>query len=318
MNEIQSALPNGVLVVDKPVGPTSHDIVAKARRYFRTKRVGHAGTLDPMASGVLLILLGEATKLSGALTLDRKSYLATITFGTSTDSDDALGKVLTHVELPAGMVTDAALEAALEFERSRIRQLPPIVSAIKQGGMTAHHRLRKGLTVEVQERDVRVFELLLLSRTETTVELSVTVSKGYYVRALARDLGNHLGVPSHLSALRRTASGGFLADEAVPWPPLEAPRLLTLRETVDRCLPCLHLTIEGTERARVGKILTVEHLLNPPDTSPSSLGLCAWIAPNGNIVALGKFDDGELGRVARGFCENVSSEEPSKPPPLTE
>lgn len=303
MNDPKPAPPNGVLVVDKPKGPTSHDIVAQARRYFRTKRVGHAGTLDPMASGVLLILLGEATKLSSALTLDRKAYQATVSFGTSTDSDDAQGKVVNSVVLEPGFITDDALNQALGLERTRETQLPPVVTAIKQDGMTAYLRLRKGLSVEVKPRDVRVFELSVLGRTETTVQISLSVSKGYYVRALARDLGAHLGIPSHLVALRRMSSGDFHVDEAIDWPPATPPKLLSVVETVKRAMPYVRLTNEGVERARVGKSLGAEHLLGVEGEACTVLGTCAWLSPDEELVALGQFDDQGIGRVQRGFCD---------------
>jgi tRNA pseudouridine55 synthase len=307
VNEPKSALPNGILVVDKPVGPTSHDIVAQARRFFKTKRVGHAGTLDPMASGVLLILLGEATKLSNALSLERKRYTATIAFGTATDSDDALGKVIEQVDLPDHGIEEAALAAALEVERNRTSQLPPIVSAIKQDGMTAHRRLRKGLPVDVQPRQVRVFELNQRSRTKSTVDVSVDVSKGYYVRSLARDLGTTLGFPAHLAALRRTASGDFDEVEAVKLPLVGTPQLLSLVETVKRCIPYVHLTAEGANRAKVGKLITVEHLQDPKDVPLSSIGTMAWLSPDETLVALGQFDEAGLGRVQRGFGEPESN-----------
>jgi tRNA pseudouridine55 synthase len=307
VNDPKLALPNGILVVDKPIGPTSHDIVAQARRFFKTKRVGHAGTLDPMASGVLLILLGEATKLSNALSLERKRYLATIAFGTSTDSDDALGKVIEQVDLPDNGIEEDALNAALEIERYRTSQIPPIVSAIKHEGMTAHRRLRKGLTVEVSPRQVRVFELRQLSRTKSTVDVSVDVSKGYYVRSLARDLGSTLGIPAHLAALRRTASGVFDESEAVKLPLVGTPQLLSLVETVKRCIPYVQLTDEGTTRAKVGKIITVEHLQEPKDVPLASIGTVAWLSPNEALIALGQFDEAGLGRVQRGFGVNESN-----------
>ncbi|MGC4065971.1 MAG: tRNA pseudouridine(55) synthase TruB [Polyangiaceae bacterium] len=305
----------GVLVIDKPAGPTSHDIVAQARRYFRTRRIGHAGTLDPMASGVLLVLVGEATKLSNALTLERKSYEATVRFGSSTDTDDAEGHVVSTAELAPNWLDDDALLHALESERARVCQTPPIVTAIKTDGVAAHRRHRQGQVVEVSPRDVRVFALELLDCGTDSIRLALTVSKGYYVRALARDLGRTLGVPAHLAALRRTSSGEFSLGEAHPWPPPSLPKLLSLVETVRRILPCLSLTEEGVSRARVGKELDVTHVAgrldgDPPWTvamsgSPETIdlpkGTSAWLDSEGNLVALGSFDEDGHGRVARGF-----------------
>ena len=306
--------PNGVLVIDKPVGPTSHDLVAQARRYFRTKRVGHAGTLDPMASGVLLLLLGEGTKLSQALTLEKKSYQAVVTFGTSTDSDDATGKVLASVELAPGELTLDRLNAAIASERAISTQLPPVVSAIKHDGQAAYARHRKGQTVSLVPRDVRVFELTILEHSPLAVTLALTVSKGYYVRALARDLGQRLGVPAHLSSLRRTESGDFSLNEAVSWPPSARPNLLSLEDTVRRILPCLTLTEEGTDRARVGKTLSANHVSlsgsagEPLELHP--LVPTAWLSSCGRLIALGQFDEDGQGSVLRGFSCNQPSDRP--------
>jgi tRNA pseudouridine55 synthase len=303
-----------VLVIDKPTGPTSHDIVAQARRYFGTRRIGHAGTLDPMASGVLLILVGEATKLSNALTLERKSYEATVRFGISTDSDDAQGQVLSTVELGPEWLDDAALARALDVERARVRQIPPVVTAIKTDGVAAYRRHRQGQLVEVAPRDVSVIALDVLGRGTDTVRLSLTVSKGYYVRALARDLGQTLGVPAHLSALRRTSSGEFRLEEAVSWPPTTIPTLLSREDAVRRTLPCLRLTEEGVARARVGKTLDATHVERLDDGASTPLSehdeptvaipsevLSAWLDPRGALIALGRFDATGQGRVERGF-----------------
>jgi tRNA pseudouridine55 synthase len=306
----------GVLVIDKPEGPTSHDVVAQARRYFRTRQIGHAGTLDPMASGVLLVLVGEATKLSNALTLERKSYEATVCFGSSTDTDDALGRVLATAELEPNWLEDDALQRALDEERARVSQVPPIVTAIKTDGVAAHRRHRQGQVVEVSPRDVRVFSLELIERSGDRLRLSLTVSKGYYVRALARDLGQRLGVPAHLSALRRTSSGEFRLQEAQPWPPTSPPSLLSLSETVQRILPCLRLTEDGVGRARVGKVLDVTHVIERlegtqplPQTTSGSVavlelprGVSAWLDWGNELVALGCFDEDGQGRVMRGFA----------------
>lgn len=320
-----SRAPSGVAVVNKPSGPTSHDIVAQARRLFGTRAVGHAGTLDPMASGVLLLLLGEATKLSSALSLDRKSYRATIRFGMATDSDDALGAPTNCTPVTPGWLAPDRLERALESERQRVEQLPPAVSAIKQGGVPAYRRQRRGETVALAPRTVQVFDLNLLSASDDSVDLSLSVSKGYYVRALARDLGDRLSMPAHLSALCRTSSGCFDLQEAADWPRSSHPHLLSLGEVVRRSMPTRILCAQGVHRARLGQLLLREHFADQsPDagtfhgqTSNEILArdgeaglteltdaagpLCAWLDEAGDLVALGRtFADGSS-RVARGF-----------------
>jgi tRNA pseudouridine55 synthase len=289
--------PSGLLIVDKPSGPTSHDVVARARRLYATREVGHAGTLDPMATGVLVVLFGEACKLSAHLTADDKRYRAEIRFGTSTDSLDADGAVVEERALAPGWLRDADLGAALDAERARPEQTPPAISAIKVDGVRSHRAARRGNAPALAPRPVRVAALELLEHDDAHVVVELEVSKGYYVRAFARDLAARLGVPAHLSALRRLSSGAFRVDEAVRWP-LEAPApLLDLSSAARRALPSAELTPEGEARARVGKRLADEHFTR----APASPGVTAWLGPNGELVALGeRRDDGELA-VVRGF-----------------
>jgi tRNA pseudouridine55 synthase len=288
--------PDGLLVVDKPRGPTSHDIVAQARRHFSTRRVGHAGTLDPMATGVLVLLFGEALKLSAYLTLDEKTYLATVSFGATTDTLDAEGQVTLSEPLAPGTLEPERVESALAVERSRSSQVPPAVSSIKVGGERAHRLTRRGETPSLEPRPVRVQELLLRGRDEDRLELELTVSKGYYVRSLARDLGETLGAPAHLSALSRTKSGAFTLAEAVAWPPAELPLLVPVATAARRCLPCAELAPSGTVKARLGQRLADEHFSAPP----TSDAIHAFLDADGRLVALGaRADDGY--RVLRGF-----------------
>lgn len=279
---------HGVLVVDKPGGMTSHDVVGKARRAFGTRRIGHAGTLDPMATGVLVLLLGEATKLSSVLTTDRKSYVACVQFGVSTDSLDADGKVLKRMELGENWLSDSALTAALESERSRRLQIPPQVSAIKVDGKRAYARAREGETLDMVPRDVTVHALDILDRSGTSIELSLSVSKGYYVRALARDLGSAFGVPSHLTQLRRTQSGPFNLSGAHPLPLTGAESLLSLADAARLSLPLLSVTEEGFLRLGQGKTLRAEDTIAPlPATGPLQIAaffgdyLVALVEPSG-------------------------------------
>jgi tRNA pseudouridine55 synthase len=289
--------PHGVLIVDKPRGPTSHDVVAQARRLFRTKAVGHAGTLDPMASGVLVLLLGEATKLASYVTLDDKEYRATIAFGRSTDTLDAEGSTTEEIELPEGVPDDHAIEAALDAERARTEQVPPAFSAISVAGVRAHRLARSGEAVALPARPVTVRALTVVERTPRSVTVDLAASKGYYVRSLARDLGAHLGLPSHLAALQRRASGPYRIEDATPWPPADGCPLLSVEDAVARAMPVVHLTPEGEERARCGKVLLAEHFAAPPPAGPVS----AWLSPGGGLVALGRPEPPGGFRVVRGF-----------------
>lgn len=204
-------VPPGLVVVDKPDGMTSHDVVAKVRRIMGTRKVGHAGTLDPMATGVLVLGIERATKLLGHLALDTKAYLATIRLGSSTTTDDAQGETLSTSD--ASGVTDEAMTAGVAKLTGHIQQVPSAVSAVKVDGKRAYARVRAGEQVELPARPVEVsrFDVLSIRRDNGDLELDVMVecSSGTYVRALARDLGADLGVGGHLAALRRTRVGPF-------------------------------------------------------------------------------------------------------------
>ncbi len=317
--------PSGVLVVDKPRGPTSHDVVGDARRLLGTRAVGHAGTLDPMATGVLVLLVGEATRLAAYLTLDAKRYVATVRFGVATDSLDAEGRVVEERPVPEGTLAPERLAAALCEERERTSQVPPAHSAVRVEGRRAYALARKGKEVSLPARTVSVerLELVGASLESSTPELvlSLTVSKGYFVRSLARDIAERLGVPAHLSALRRVASGPFTEDEALPWPaplPPPLPSLLSLEAVVRRCFYCETLTEEGERRARMGQVLGPAHFASGPrafapgdaasEAEPAAEPFAperpaAWLAPDGRLVALGDARPDSAGgyRVVRGF-----------------
>ena len=200
------------MVVDKPSGMTSHDVVARVRRILGTRKVGHAGTLDPMATGVLVLGVERATKLLGHLALDRKAYLATIRLGSSTTTDDAEGTLLSIVD-SLESVSDNDIRAGIAALTGRIEQVPSAVSAVKIDGKRAYARVRAGERVEIPARPVEVyrFDVLESRRAPDAIDLDVLVecSSGTYVRALARDLGAGLKVGGHLTALRRTMVGPF-------------------------------------------------------------------------------------------------------------
>jgi tRNA pseudouridine55 synthase len=225
---------DGLIVVDKPAGMTSHDVVARVRRLAKTRRVGHGGTLDPMATGVLIIGVNRATRLLTYVIGSQKSYTATIRLGQTTVTDDAEGEVVATAATTA--VTDAAIRAGLAAQTGDIDQVPSAVSAIKVNGQRAYHRVRAGEQVELAARRVTVsrLDVLDIRRPAGTgvldVDVDVSCSSGTYIRAIARDLGNTLGVGGHLTALRRTAVGGFGLDESATLAELEqrAPDVLSL------------------------------------------------------------------------------------------
>jgi tRNA pseudouridine55 synthase len=310
----------GVLVVDKPTGPTSHDVVSKLRRTLRMKRIGHAGTLDPLASGVLVVLLGQATKLGPYLTLHDKRYDARVVFGRSTDTLDAQGNITSEMPLPAWLTNEieqlaagASLEAgapriaeAVAHERARKAQTPPAYSAIKVSGERSYDRARRGEKVELEDRPVEVAAIEVCGagfvddNALPFVDASLDVSKGYYVRSFARDLGQTLGVPSFLGALRRTRSGPFELKESSK---LDAARavleasVIPLAKAAARCMSTAVLTESGVTRASQGKLLSEHDFSVVPASFEESV---AWLSPDGGLVAVGaKQQEGYV--VRRGF-----------------
>ncbi len=206
---------HGFLNIDKPTGMTSHDVVAHIRRAAQQKRVGHAGTLDPAATGVLVVALGNATRLIEYVQdSTSKRYLATVCLGATTTTDDAEGAVLARVAVPP--LDRAALDQALEPLRGEIMQVPPMYSALHHQGRRLHELARAGIVVERAARPVTIERLALRDWSAPLLTLDIMCSKGTYIRSLARDLGESLGCGAHLQALRRTAVGAFTIDDAVP------------------------------------------------------------------------------------------------------
>lgn len=210
---MSDTIPFGFLNIDKPKGWTSHDVVNKLRRGLKVKKVGHAGTLDPMATGVLIMCVGGATRLSEYAMTSTKTYRATVYLGKTTDSYDAEGEILT--EQDASQITQADLEAILPKFMGNIQQLPPMFSAIKQDGKKLYELARKGQTVERPKRLITIYDLSLVSWDSPEFTLDVTCSAGTYIRSLAYDLGEMLGVGAHLSGLIRSASGAFKVADAI-------------------------------------------------------------------------------------------------------
>ena len=275
--------------MDKPAGLTSHQVVARVRRLLGTRKVGHAGTLDPMATGVLVVGVERATRLLGHLSSTTKAYAATIRLGVGTLTDDAEGEVTDRPGV--GSVCAAALETALSGLRGEIRQVPTSVSAIKVAGVRAYAKVRAGEEVELAPRLVRVDRFDVVARSDTQVDgvavsdLDVVVecSSGTYVRALARDLGRALGTAGHLTALRRTRVGPFGLDQAVS---LREPNdsgalpVLGMAEVARRCFPTRTLTAE--QAADVG------HGRRLPGLALN--GLTALFAPDATFLALYRAD----------------------------
>lgn len=225
----------GVLVVDKPKGCTSHDVVSWARRVFSTREIGHAGTLDPMATGVLVLLVGEATKLSNWVTSEDKRYDCELLFGVETDSLDADGAITRTIDADAP--TREQIERACAAMVGVQMQVPPVVSAIKIDGVASHERVRRGESVELAPREVELQSVKVTAVSAHRAAISLAVSKGFYVRSFARDLAAQLGTVAHLTALRRTRSGVFSIEQAVDGEQLRSARAeLSLREDVHRRL----------------------------------------------------------------------------------
>ncbi|WP_336819973.1 tRNA pseudouridine(55) synthase TruB [Gordonia sp. MMO-8] len=270
----------GLLIVDKAAGMTSHDVVAKTRKAFQTRKVGHAGTLDPMATGVLVIGVERATKLLGLLSLTTKSYAATIRLGQSTNTDDAEGDVLESAD--ASSVTDDQVVAGVAALTGDILQIPAKVSAIKVDGRRAHVLMRTGEEFELDARPVTVsrFDILDIRRDGAFVDVDVDVdcSSGTYIRSLARDLGAGLGVGGHLTALRRTAVGPFTLDHARTMDAVtEAPGLsLGIDDAAKLCFPLREITDDDAESISQGRWL-----------EPVGMkGVYTVVDPSGQAIAL--------------------------------
>ena len=286
---------------------------------LREKRIGHAGTLDPMATGVLVVLVGEGTKLAPYLTAADKRYIARITFGTGTATLDADGEILARADVPLDLLDEiralaqhpsappgSRITHALQHEAARTEQIPPAYSAIHIDGERSHERARAGERVTLPPRPVAVRSLRVIGARAAageppSIDVEVTVSKGYYVRSLARDVGDLLGLPAHLAQLRRTKSGAFAVENAVSLDSgAEVLRaaIVPVAAAVALALPVAHLTVAGAVRARHGKLLGAADFsaeASPPEDSAS-----AWLDEGARLVAIGEHGEGGF-TVLRGF-----------------
>ncbi|MDH4207241.1 MAG: tRNA pseudouridine(55) synthase TruB [Anaerolineae bacterium] len=281
---------SGILNLDKPSGLTSHDVVDRIRLASGLRRVGHAGTLDPAALGVLLLCLGQATRVSGYLMEGRKRYDALITLGVATDTGDAEGRVLS-----TSMATTTTREqvlATLRRFRGRVEQVPPMYSALKHEGKPLYSFARRGLEVARAPREVEIYALELVEWTPPSFRVLVECSKGTYIRALARDLGEELGTGAHLDRLARLACGSYTLDEATSI--ADAERSLSsgqwrqIVHPLDEALLCFEafrVDEESEQRIRHG-----QQVEGPP---PLDGSLCRAYGPSGRLIGLLQYDEHE-------------------------
>ncbi len=268
---------SGVVIVDKPSAVTSHQVVGRLRRLLGTRKIGHAGTLDPMATGVLILGVNRATRMLGHLALHDKRYLATVRLGESSNTDDADGEVVAVAD--ASALTTDEVDRALDPQRGDILQVPTTVSAIKVDGRRAYALARAGAQVELKARPVTVSRLDVLGARSSgavcEVDLDVECSSGTYVRAIARDLGAALGVGGHLTALRRTRIGRYSLDDAVVLGD-EPPALMSMADAARLSFPVVELTADQARDVGFGRPLEL-----PVPSNPTGL-----IAPSGELLAL--------------------------------
>ncbi len=265
---------HGFVVIDKPAGITSHDVVAKLRKTLGTKRVGHAGTLDPMATGVLVLGINNATKFLQYITEGKKQYLATIRLGQSTTTDDKEGEILSTSNTDS--ITDLQIKELLAKQVGRIMQTPSQVSAIKIGGERAYDLVRQGKVVEIPAREIEIFQLQVneIRRGEfIDIDVDVICSAGTYIRSIARDLGQALQVGGHLTSLRRTLVAPFyLPDCSV----LEAPEIRPLAEAISKVMPTRQIDVAEMAELKFGRTLSKSEF--------SGVGVA--IAPDGEVAAI--------------------------------
>ena len=269
---------DGFLLIDKAGGMTSHDVVAMARKKLDTKKVGHAGTLDPMATGVLVLGVGIATRLLTYITDGKKTYEATILLGKSTHTDDKDGDLtFTGDQEIISKISDDQIKGELAKFIGKIKQRPSSVSAIKIDGKTAHARVRAGESVEIAERDVTIYELITKEIRNLSnvieVDISVTCSAGTYIRAIARDLGSHLKIGGHLITLRRSLVSPFSIEQCKQ---VKDADLIPVGEVIEKLFPTRNLDLAQSSEIRFGRVIEQN----------SKEGVFAALDNQGNFVAL--------------------------------
>ncbi|MGH2703302.1 MAG: tRNA pseudouridine(55) synthase TruB [Actinomycetota bacterium] len=277
MSRGRNSGPDGVLIIDKPPAMTSHDVVDAVRKRFRTKRVGHAGTLDPDATGVLMLGLGKATRFLSYAQASPKRYRTTAVFGVTTSTQDASGEIVE--KLPVD-INEAGVRAAMSSLTGKIEQIPPMVSAVKVGGERLYRKALRGESVERSARPVTIhaFELLSLTADPPEAVLDVRCSGGTYVRTLVHDLGAKLGCGAHLRELRRIENGGFTDSEAVPLDAVDDSDLLPILDAV-RELPRVEIDEDAARLVSHGRRL-------PLESGELSQGDAVAVVHGGELVAV--------------------------------
>ena len=283
---------NGIVIIDKPQGWTSQDVTARLRRVFNTRRIGHGGTLDPMATGVLPVFVGRATRGVEFFEHAEKTYEATLRLGLTTDTEDTSGEILE--ERPVE-VSEEAFFAVLPQFRGKIMQVPPMYSALKINGQKLVDLARKGKTVERQPREIEIFELECLSFDGRDATLRVRCSKGTYIRTLCKDIGEALGCGGCMASLRRVSAGEYTIAEAVPLAQLlecETPEVhLRQVDTMFRGFPAVTLTANQEKRCRCGNAFSVK----------IDDGTYRAYSQNGEFLMLAKVDDGVMSTIKSFF-----------------
>lgn len=267
----------GIAVVDKPGGITSNDLIYRVRRALRIRRIGHVGTLDPQATGVLVIAVGHATRVLRYLPTEPKVYEAEITFGVETDTQDAEGAIVGTSPVDT-LSLQAVRQAASNFV-GELYQLPPMFSAVKREGRPLYERARQGLVIEREPKSVRVDSFEIRDYVAPKATAKIVCSSGTYVRTLAHDLGNALGCGAHLSALRRTAVGKFKIEDAVAPENLSPESLIPIERALEP-MPSLRLTRDQAIRIRNGQAIALSQL---PDEE-----LCGFLDERGRFLAVAK------------------------------
>lgn len=283
---------DGIVIVDKPQSWTSQDVTARLRRVFGTRRIGHGGTLDPMATGVLPVFVGRATRAVEFFEHAEKTYETVLRLGITTDTEDMTGTVLTEEKVS---FTEEQLQETLEAFRGEILQVPPMYSALKVNGQKLCDLARKGKTVARQPRPITIHELTLVERGENTLRLRVRCSKGTYIRTLCKDIGEKLGCGGCMESLRRVAAGEYTIDEAVPLQTLldteEPEKYLRDVDTMFRNYPAVTLTANQETRCRNGNAFSVS--LAP--------GTYRAYSQDGEFLMLAKVDGGVMSTIKSFF-----------------
>lgn len=283
---------NGIVIVDKPAGWTSQDVTARLRRVFNTRRIGHGGTLDPMATGVLPVFVGRATRGVEFFEHAEKTYEAVLRLGITTDTEDMTGTVLKEQKVN---ISEQEFLDILPRFRGKIQQIPPMYSALKIGGQKLYDLARKGIEVERQSREIEIHELCCLAFSGETATLRVRCSKGTYIRTLCKDIGDALGCGGCMESLRRTAAGEYTAEESVPLQELldttEPEKYLRAVDSMFRNYPAMTLTAKQEARTRNGGSFSIQ----------AAPGTYRVYSTSGEFLALCKVEAGMLSTIKSFF-----------------